>query len=255
MQTQSTLRRPALKATMLATALAGLTLLALPAHAAHGLPAGEVGSPVPSPFPANFSAMTPLASTSSTVTSPGNSFTGTFTSAVYANFASAADAMNTGFTEGMAVLDFVYQFTNAADSATAVGRLSFFDFAPGIDPNQFDVLVWDQAADPDGAGTLFVTGQQEADNAERGAAGKSISLVYGDNAIGNKINPGESSFAILLRVNATNYSSGFFSALNGTPASAPSFAPVAAIPEPETYALLLAGLGAVGFVARRRRSV
>jgi hypothetical protein len=29
---------------------------------------------------------------------------------------------------------------------------------------------------------------------------------------------------------------------------------VAAIPEPETYALMLAGLGAVGFVARRRRN-
>lgn len=30
---------------------------------------------------------------------------------------------------------------------------------------------------------------------------------------------------------------------------------VAAVPEPETYALMLAGLGAVGFVAYRRRSV
>jgi hypothetical protein len=30
--------------------------------------------------------------------------------------------------------------------------------------------------------------------------------------------------------------------------------PVSAVPEPETYAMLLAGLGAVGFVARRRRS-
>lgn len=31
------------------------------------------------------------------------------------------------------------------------------------------------------------------------------------------------------------------------------FAPVGPVPEPETYALMLAGLGALGFVARRRR--
>ena len=29
--------------------------------------------------------------------------------------------------------------------------------------------------------------------------------------------------------------------------------PVPGVPEPETYALMLAGLGAVGFVARRRK--
>ena len=34
-----------------------------------------------------------------------------------------------------------------------------------------------------------------------------------------------------------------------------NFAPLTPVPEPETYALMLAGLGAVGFVARRRRSV
>ena len=30
--------------------------------------------------------------------------------------------------------------------------------------------------------------------------------------------------------------------------------PVGAVPEPETYAMLLAGLGMMGFVARRRKN-
>jgi hypothetical protein len=30
---------------------------------------------------------------------------------------------------------------------------------------------------------------------------------------------------------------------------------LAPVPEPETYAMLLAGLGAVGFMARRRKSI
>ena len=240
-----------LNKTLLAGALASLTLLAMPAHAAHSLPPGDLGSPVPSPFPANFAGITPLASSSSTVTSLGSSFTGTFTSAVYANTASAADAMNPGFTLGMAVLDFVYQFSNAPGSLTAVSRLSLFDFAPASIPGQLSLLAWDQAGDPDGAGALFVAGQQGADNAERDTSGRSVAFNYGGTSMLDKINPGESSFAILLRVNTTRFTTGYFTAINGTAASAGAYVPAPPIPEPETYALLLAGLGVVGFVARR----
>ena len=47
-------------------------------------------------------------------------------------------------------------------------------------------------------------------------------------------------------------------AIGGMAGSAGSYSLVASttpVPEPETYAMLLAGLGIIGFVARRRRSV
>ena len=197
------------KTTLAAAATAAIAALSTSAFAAHDLPAGDTGSPVASPFPAGFSTANLLISSTSTVTS--GAFTGTFRSAVYTSFATAADALNPGFTAGAATLDFVYQFSNSAASSTSIGRLSFFDFASGGVPNQFAVLAWDQAGDPDGAG-MFLAGTQEADNAQRGVNGGAISLNYGDGLVANKIDPGETSFAILLRVNTSNYASGLFSA-------------------------------------------
>ena len=88
--------------------------------------------------------------------------------------------------------------------------------------------------------------------AERDLTGRTVSFNYGDSSLANKIDPGESSFAVLLRVNTTEYTSGFFTGINGTAATAHTYIP-SPVPEPETYAMLLAGLGVVGMLARRRK--
>ena len=63
------------------------------------------------------------------------------------------------------------------------------------------------------------------------------------------VHPGQAG-NLIVYTNATSYgtSTSFFQ--DGGQGNAAIFAP---IPEPETYAMLLAGLGLMGFVARRRR--
>ena len=84
-----------------------------------------------------------------------------------------------------------------------------------------------------------------------------FNFVFQDPAHGNAetLGPGEGSYFLLLHTTATAYNtSASFDVttnLNGASASYSTFAP--AVPEPETYAMLLGGLGLVGAIARRRK--
>lgn len=74
-------------------------------------------------------------------------------------------------------------------------------------------------------------------------------------AVSYGINAGESITFSLSGVSAANFSDGslrFGVHLQGLPGGA-SESLVSAVPEPQTYAMLLAGLGLLGFTANRRR--
>jgi hypothetical protein len=140
-------------------------------------------------------------------------------------------------------LDFYYQFTNNRSSLNGVERLTGYDFTS---LGASIVGVFQTKA----AFGQFIVGTESSDGADRTSSG-----VVGFNFIPNgqsKINPGSTSFTQIIRTNARNYTAGNFGLLDGIGDNAPGFAPTSAVPEPETYSMLLAGLGLMGAIARRR---
>jgi hypothetical protein len=175
---------------------------------------------------ATFFGGTLLDSAITNVTSP--SYTGTARSAVY----------DTG-----SGLDFYYQFSNDASSDTGIQRLSAYDFSALL---AGPVEVFQTAS----AFGIFNTGTENADAADR-----TINGVIGFSFIANttsKIEPGTSSFTQIIRTQSREYVAGTMGILNGSASNAVAFAPAMPVPEPESFAMLLAGLGLMGTIARRR---
>lgn len=140
-------------------------------------------------------------------------------------------------------LDFYYQFTNNDSSKNGVSRFTGYDFSS---LTSSAVSVFQTAS----AFGIFTKGTESSDYADRSALGV-IGFSFIPDAA-SKINPGTTSFTQIIRTNATMFQSGNFGLINGFGDNAIGFA--AAVPEPETYAMLLAGLGLMGTIARRRKN-
>jgi hypothetical protein len=142
-------------------------------------------------------------------------------------------------------LDFYYQFTNNASSKNGIERFTGYDFS-SLGASVMSVFQTGAAFG------MFTAGTETSDYADRTALG-----VIGFNFVPNahsKINPGTTSFTQIIRTNARSYTVGNFGLLDGIGDNAAGFAPASAVPEPESYAMLLAGLGMIGTIIRRRKA-
>ncbi len=138
-------------------------------------------------------------------------------------------------------LDFYYQFSNDASSKNGIERFTGYDFS-ALGSSVMSVFQTASAFD------IFVAGTEFSDYADR-----TLSGVIGFNFVptaDSKINPGTTSYTQIIRTTGRNYVAGNFGLLDGIGDNAAGFAP--AVPEPETYAMLLSGLGLIGFIGRRR---
>lgn len=223
-----------MKLKAISTALAALGLgLAGTAHSTLLLPGG---GPLAVDIVATAPGGTVLASNSGALTTPH--WSGTFRTAV-------VDGPEAGVN-----LDFYYQVTNGSSSTDSLGRITGADFN-----NAFITNVVQTAA----AFGSFSAGGQAAWSGDRDAFGVvGFNFAPGVGGTG-KIDPGETSYTLIIRTNATTYEAGVMAAINGTATFANAFQPsgqpplVGPIPEPGTMALLATGLLALGGAARKRR--
>ncbi len=138
-------------------------------------------------------------------------------------------------------LDFYYQYSNDLSSKNGLERFAGYDFS-SLGATAVDVYQTDAAFG------IFLKGTESSDYADRSIYGViGFSFVPNGNS---KINPGTTSFTQIIRTNARSFQEGNFGLLNGIGDNAAGYA--TAVPEPETYAMLLAGLGLMGAIARRR---
>ena len=143
-------------------------------------------------------------------------------------------------------LDFYYQLTNDASSSTALARLTANSFL-GFSTSLATILNGSTLT-----GTTFIDGTFVPASGDSNAIGSVIGFSFSPPLVTNEISPGSSSVVMIISTNATQYTLGNASVIDGGTDTVRAFQPLnSSVPEPTTFALL--GLGLLGFAGLRRR--
>lgn len=188
---------------------------------AQDLTAGSTVTPTATADPLTTSGFTTVASTSGTFSTPAEN--GTYSAYVVR--------------ETSGTLDFVYKFHNDASSASRLERVTAYNFA-GFTTN---------------VGYVAGSGDVAPGSADRTADGKVVAF----NFLGpSDANPGQTSDTLVIRTNATEFTSGTYTFQDGGATTVAAYSPTSSttLPTPEPSSLLSLGLGGlvIAGISRRR---
>ncbi len=147
-------------------------------------------------------------------------------------------------------LDFYYQV--ARTGAGTIGN-QMIDAFTAADFSGFLVDGFVSAVDPDGAGffaAAFNPGSSTTTTGRSPNSGVTLQTNFGTNGLVDN----EISATYIFRTNATAFTTGTFGIIDGSTYSGIAFAPINAVPEPASWALMFVGFGVVGGALRRRKS-